>query len=126
MTRLRRSGYGALRAPVLLVLAVMAMAVTAEDRAATAQDRAGAAQVRPSTTSHPALPARLSQYWLVPDSPAGRAGRRRADTAAERFARGAKQIADGHFAAGLPLVSAADLSAQTMAINWQTVGECTQ
>ena len=99
MTRLRPWGFGA-------VLVLMSIAVTAQDRI--------------TTTSHPALPGRLSQYWLVPDAPTGRTAARGttarpAETAAERFARGAKRITAGEFAAGLPLVSGADLAATPLA-----------
>jgi soluble lytic murein transglycosylase len=72
-----------------------------------AQDR-----TRLATTNHPPLPARASQYWLVPE-PAGT--RARGETAAARLGRGVRLIAEGKFAAALPLVSAADLSTTPLA-----------
>jgi soluble lytic murein transglycosylase len=108
----------AARLAALATLAV-ALAATAGPRA---QDRAAAdgttrATVTPrlTTTSHPPLPGRVSQYWLVPETAIGRAGRQAADMPAARFARGARLIADGDFAAGLPLVTGADLSATPLA-----------
>ncbi len=108
----------AARVVALATLAV-ALAATAGPRA---QDRAAAdgttrATVTPrlTNTAHPPLPGRVSQDWLVPDSAIGRAGRQAADTPATRFARGARLIADGNFAGGLPLVTGADLSTTPLA-----------
>ena len=85
----------------MLILVMASVAVTAQDRL--------------TTTSHPALPGSPSQYWIVPDATPRSTGRQSAETAAERFARGAKLIAAGDFAAGLPLVSRADLAATPLA-----------
>src|SRR6476646_9470349 len=59
-------------------------------------------------TVHPAVPSRPSDFWYVPDSfpPAG-AGR--SESPSEKFARAARLIDGGDFAAGLPLVAAVDL-----------------
>ena len=78
----------------ILMLVMMSVAVTAQDRL--------------TTTSHPALPGTPSQYWIVPDATARSGGRQSVETAAQRFARGATRIAAGDFAAGLPLVTDAD------------------
>jgi soluble lytic murein transglycosylase len=81
---------------------------------------AGAGQshtaARLSTTTHPPLPGRLADYWLVPDSVAASSpSRPAADTPAARFARGAKLIAGGDHAGGLPLVTKANLDATPLA-----------
>jgi len=60
-------------------------------------------------TAHPALPARAGDFWLVPESFAQPATGR-PESPAQKFARGAKLIDAGDFAAGLPLVTSADLS----------------
>src|SRR5688572_12527448 len=67
------------------------------------------AQAGVATTNHPPVPARLSQYWLVPEPVPARTAERQAESPATRFARGAALIADGDFTAGLPLVRSADL-----------------
>jgi tetratricopeptide (TPR) repeat protein len=72
------------------------------------------AQDRLSTTKHPPVPARSSQYWLVPDS-AGTRASQNDDTPAARLARGAAAIAAGDFAAGLQLVTGADVSGTPLA-----------
>jgi len=59
------------------------------------------------STAHPPLPAEPSLYWFVPE--AGRSSRG-LDAAARRLAQGAQFIAAGDFPAGLPLISAPDLS----------------
>jgi soluble lytic murein transglycosylase len=57
-------------------------------------------------TSHPPLPSSPSLFWLVPDATVGRsAGPKVSDAASRRLAQGAQLIANGDFAAGLPLVS---------------------
>ncbi|HET9662833.1 MAG TPA: tetratricopeptide repeat protein, partial [Burkholderiales bacterium] len=63
-----------------------------------------------TTTNHPPLPAQPSFYWLAPEPGTGRSLDARA-----RFARGAKLIDEGDFAAGLPLVQGADLDATPLA-----------
>jgi soluble lytic murein transglycosylase len=63
-----------------------------------------------ATTNHPPLPAQPSLYWLLPEQGTGRS-----TDAGARFARGAKLIDDGDFAAGLPLVQGADLAATPLA-----------
>jgi soluble lytic murein transglycosylase len=79
------------------------------------------AQLRPaaalSTTSHPPLPGHPSLYWLVPDTAVTRSpgGVQARDTATSRFARGAALIADGQYAAGLPLVTNAGVSGTPLA-----------
>ena len=80
------------------------------------------AQVRPagttlSTTTHAPLPSHPSLYWLVPDTSLTRSsvGVQSQDAAASRFARGASLIANGEYAAGLPLVTNADLSGTPLA-----------
>ena len=95
---------------VTIALAIAAvLALTAQDRAPDQARRAGAAD-RLQPTAHPPLPRQLSHYWFVPDpsaasTPAGRG----LDDAVARFARGARLIAAGDFAAGLPLVTPQDL-----------------
>jgi soluble lytic murein transglycosylase len=69
-----------------------------------------------STTSHPPLPSHLSLYWLVPDSALARAAARPvAQPAATRLVRGVQLIAEGDFAAALPLVRGADLASTPLA-----------
>lgn len=101
----------------LLALVTLSLALAA-GVGPRAQDRASsrtASTPRLTTTNHPALPGRLSHYWLVPDSAPSRAGRQAAETSSARFARGAKLIAAGDFAAGLPLVANADLMSMPLA-----------
>lgn len=59
--------------------------------------------VRLAATRHPALPLERSQYWFVHEPAAG--GRAGSDPVLTRFVRGVKAIAEGNFAAGLPLVN---------------------
>ena len=70
-----------------------------------------------TTTSHAPLPSHPSLYWLVPDTSLIRssAGAQVRDSAASRLARGAALIAQGDYAAGLPLVTNADLSGTPLA-----------
>ena len=70
-----------------------------------------------STTAHAPLPSHPSLYWLVPDTSLTRssAGVQSQDAAASRFARGATLIANGDYAAGLPLVANADLTGTPLA-----------
>jgi len=77
-------------------------------------DAADPVELRP--TNHPNLPVVVAEYWLVSDPSASRTAKPpAAETAKERFARGAKLIAGGNFAAGLPLVSAPELSKTSLA-----------
>jgi soluble lytic murein transglycosylase len=69
---------------------------------------------RLASTTHAPLPALPSQYWLVPDE-AARTAAQRDNTPTARFARGAKLIAEGQHAAGLPLVRGADLQSTPLA-----------
>ena len=101
-------------------VATIAIAVTAvfgaiaQERAPDQARRAGAAE-RLQPTAHPPLPGLPSQYWFVPDLSATRTpASRRADDAVARLARGARLIAAGDFAAGLPLVSPQDLAGSTL------------
>lgn len=89
----------------------------AEPRAADLDDSADAAdpvELRP--TNHPDLPLAVAEYWLVSDPSASRTAKpTAAETVKERFARGARLIAAGDFAAGLPLVSAPELAKTSLA-----------
>ena len=89
----------------------------AEPRAADLDDSADAAdpvELRP--TNHPDLPFAVAEYWLVSDPSASRTAKpTAAETVKERFARGARLIAAGDFAAGLPLVSAPELAKTSLA-----------
>jgi soluble lytic murein transglycosylase len=59
-----------------------------------------------TTTSHPALPSHPSLYWIVPDEPgSGPGGRPAPASGPAQLARGAALIAEGKFAAALPLVT---------------------
>lgn len=70
-----------------------------------------AASAAISTTNHPPLPSHPSLFWLVPDSALTRAAARPPEpSAAGRLARGVRLIAEGDFAAALPLVRGADLA----------------
>ena len=80
--------------------------------AAPAQDRAA---TRLTPTAHPPVPVTVSQYWLVPDRSRTGARSKAEQTALDRFARGAKLVAAGDFAAGLPLVNGAGLSETVLA-----------
>jgi soluble lytic murein transglycosylase len=69
-----------------------------------------------ATTSHSPLPSHPSLYWLIPDSAlTGALGRTVEESPSARFARGARLIAQGHFAAGLPLVRGVDLASTPLA-----------
>jgi soluble lytic murein transglycosylase len=70
--------------------------------------------IRLLPTVHPAIPSRPGEFWYVPES-FPRAAEGRAEAPAEKFARGARLIDRGDFAAGLPLVSAADLTSTPLA-----------
>ena len=69
-----------------------------------------------STTSHPPLPGHPSLYWVVPDASASGAAARPAPASGPaELARGAALIADGKFAAALPLVANAALATTPLA-----------
>ena len=57
-----------------------------------------------TTTDHPPLPGHPSRYWVVPDPQTLKTGQGLTGTLAQ-FARGARFVDAGDFAAGLPLVS---------------------
>ena len=71
--------------------------------------------VRLLPTVHPAIPSRPTDFWYVPDSFRTTAAGR-IESPAEKFARGARLIDAGDFAAGLPLVTAANLSGTPLAV----------
>ncbi|MBI4263837.1 MAG: tetratricopeptide repeat protein [Acidobacteria bacterium] len=106
------------RRPIRLALVTIAVGMAAglgtraQDRAAADGSRAAAPRI--ATTEHPAVPSRLSGYWLLPDSSAAQTGQR-GDTVAARLARGVALIGAGDFEAGLPLVAAADLTPTPLA-----------
>jgi soluble lytic murein transglycosylase len=56
-------------------------------------------------TAHPALPDRTSDFWFVPET-FPRAANARAESPAQKFARGSRLIDSGDFATGLPLLTA--------------------
>ena len=58
--------------PIALATAAVALLAT----------MAPGAQTKLTTTAHPAIPARVSQYWLVPDAALARGGKPAADNAA--------------------------------------------
>jgi len=65
-------------------------------------------------TAHPALPDRPADFWYVPDSFAPPTNGR-AETAAQKFARGAKLIDSGDYAGGLAVMNGADLAGTPLA-----------
>src|SRR5688572_12654336 len=73
------------------------------------------AQERIRTTEHPPLPGHRAHYWMVPEAAPARATAARTESALAAFARGAKLLADGEFAAALPLVSNAEIAATPLA-----------
>jgi soluble lytic murein transglycosylase len=99
-----------LAAVVLLLLSVGPRT----DERILAQTRQGGASLAP--TPHPPLPGHPAMYWLVPESSLSRtSSAQTADTALSRFVRGSTLIANGDYAAGLPLVSSADLAGTPLA-----------
>jgi soluble lytic murein transglycosylase len=70
--------------------------------------------IRLAPTVHPAVPSRPTDFWYVPES-FPRTGAGRSESPAEKFARAARLIDGGDFAAGLPLLTAADLSGTPLA-----------
>ena len=99
----------------LVLLALTLCIGAASGHSILAQVRPGGANI--TTTAHAPLPSDPSLYWLVPDTSQARssAGAQGPDSAASRFARGAALIAQGDYAAGLPLVTSADLSGTPLA-----------
>ncbi|MBI4885771.1 MAG: tetratricopeptide repeat protein, partial [Acidobacteria bacterium] len=96
-------------APLVLAAAILALCAGARAQDAVAPTGLPPAGITP--TSHAPLPASLSRYWIVPDSALSPVpGRRAGDSAAARFARGAKLVDAGDFAPGLDLVRGADLA----------------
>jgi soluble lytic murein transglycosylase len=88
------------------IVAAAVLGVVAQDRLADAGGRARGIELSP--TAHAPLPAKLAHYWYVPETSTSAA--RGQQDAATRLARGAELISAGNFTAGLPLVSASDLS----------------
>src|SRR4029453_13113007 len=70
--------------------------------------------VRLAPTVHPAVPSRPTDFWYVPES-FPRTGAGRSESPAEKFARAARLIEGGDFAAGLPILTAADWSGTPLA-----------
>lgn len=69
-----------------------------------------------TTTSHPPLPGHPSLYWVVPAvSASGTAARPAPAGGPAEFARGVALMADGKFAAALPLVTSAALAQTPLA-----------
>ena len=99
---------------VTLTIAATSPGLVAQDRAAEPASRSQAA-VQLAPTSHPPLPGHPSLYWLVPETTAGKRPARAPNDPGARFAKGAALIAQGDFAAGLPLVTHADLAKTPLA-----------
>lgn len=96
----------------------VAAVIASGDGAGAAQRPLGgdAGTVAIATTNHPPLPSHPSLYWLVPDSALGRGSARPAEeSAAMRFARAVRLVADGDFAPALPLLRGADLASTPLA-----------
>jgi soluble lytic murein transglycosylase len=94
------------------LLLVLSLAVAVTGSHGVRAQSADAPRLVP--TSHAPLPADPSLFWIVPDQ-AARTAATRAGSATERFARGARLIADGSYAAGLPLVRGAELQSTPLA-----------
>jgi len=90
---------------VLTAVAIVGLHTHAQDVETTSPIRTTSASL--AVTIHPPIPTSPSDFWFVPDVARPSAGR--AESAAEKFARGARFIDDGEFLTGLPLVSAFDL-----------------
>ncbi|MBI2187803.1 MAG: transglycosylase SLT domain-containing protein [Acidobacteria bacterium] len=102
--------------PVRISLVALALAVAAGDLAGQRVVGDLPEPTAISTTTHAPLPSHPSFYWLVPDSALSSTSTRPAEeSAAARFARGVRLIAQGDFAAALPLVRGADLSSTPLA-----------
>ena len=91
------------RAALLAVL-TMVILVGLDLRAQDVTGPAPSQVERLAPTLHPPLPNRPADFWFVPDSRAG-TSTPRSETASQKFARGARLVDRGEFAAGLPLVS---------------------
>ena len=70
--------------------------------------------VKLAPTVHPAVPSRPTDFWYVPES-FPRTGASRSESPAEKFARAARLVDGGEFAAALPLLTADDLSGTPLA-----------
>src|SRR4051812_36789759 len=66
-------------------------------------------------TVHPPLPDRPAAFWFVPETFPASSPASRTEPATEAFARGVRLIEDGKYAAGLPLVSNADVAGTALA-----------
>jgi len=96
-------------------LAVVGLRAQYSDRIDAPAPSGAERALRLVPTVHPAVPSRQTDFWYVPDSfPA--TGSSRVESAAEKFARAVRLIDNGDFAAGLPLVVAADLSGTPLAV----------
>ena len=122
---LRRGFFRSVAPAAILIVAVVGLDVRAQQAAgvlskvdAIAGSPSGANTVegtpRLVPTIHPAVPSRPGEFWYVPES-FPRTTDARAESSAEKFARGARLIDGGDFAAGLPLVTTADMSATPLA-----------
>ena len=100
-------------ASLAAIVLALALNVRAQD-AEGSLPAVAAPTITLAPTAHPALPDRAADFWYVPDSIASTT-KERAETAAQRFARGAKLIDSGDFAAGLTLVNGADLAGTPLA-----------
>ena len=114
--RLRRGRLASLAA--LLLLAFVALDVRAQEAQVTVPQVAPPVALAPPVTllptAHPALPARSSDFWFVPEAfPPATNGRVELPT--QKFARGAKLVESGDFAGGLALINAADVSGTPLA-----------
>ena len=108
----------AVRSLTILAVGSLAVALSVGDRIDAQGRPAASVRAAPAVTtrSHPALPGRLSLYWLVPDPSSPHATTNPTlSKGAAQFARGATLIADGQFAAGLPLVTDAALAETPLA-----------
>ena len=94
------------------IVAAAAFGLVAQDRLADPAKR----QVRDlAPTAHPPLPGHPSQYWYVPERSSAAVAPGNREDAVTRFARGARLIQGGDYAAGLPLVSAPDVARTPLA-----------
>jgi soluble lytic murein transglycosylase len=100
----------------LIFLTVVALDLRAQDAEDPLPTPAAPAQlpVRLLPTAHPALPARASDFWYVPDT-FQRATDVRSESPAQKFARSARLIDAGEFTQGLALVGGVDLSGTPLA-----------
>jgi soluble lytic murein transglycosylase len=96
---------------LVVLVALVALDLHAQDLEGLVAAPAPVSTLKP--TVHAALPARPVDFWLVPESFAS-AVPGRAESPAQKFARGAKFIDNGDFAGGLSLVTSADVSASAL------------